>query len=138
MPARATPRPGRRLTPRPSAEIGAISPVALGERQERVRAHEAALGVVPADQRLDADHAALVERHERLVVQHELLALERSAQAGDHRKLVGGVAARRDRQPVARGSASLAAVHGDVGVLQELLGACRRRRERLAPMLGMM
>ena len=104
-------------------EIGRDQPGTLGERHERVRAHEAALAVVPADERLDADHAALVERHERLVVQHELLALERSAQAGDRRKLVGGVEARQDRRPQCKPLGVLRPVHGDVGLREELLGA---------------
>ena len=44
----------------------------LGERDEGVGADHAALGVMPAQQRLDAGDAAVAEAHDRLVVELEL------------------------------------------------------------------
>src|SRR6478672_9654107 len=96
---------------------------ALCEWDEGVRADEAALAVVPPDQRLDADHPALVERHERLVMEHQLAAVERVAEARDGGKLVGGVDAREERGPLCEPLGLLGAVHRDVRLREQLLGA---------------
>ena len=55
-------------------------PALLGDGDERAREHDALARVAPAHERLDGDDAALVEVDERLVVELELVALERAAQ----------------------------------------------------------
>ena len=52
----------------------------LGDRDELGRVEQAALGVLPADQRLEAGDLAAAEGDDRLVGEHELVALERVAQ----------------------------------------------------------
>src|SRR5690606_2831134 len=54
----------------------------LGERDELRGADEAVLVVVPAAERLEAEHLAGLERDHRLVVEAQLGALERAAQVG--------------------------------------------------------
>ena len=49
----------------------------LGQRQEVARQHGAALGVLPADQRLDGGDGAGADVHDRLVAKRELLVLDR-------------------------------------------------------------
>ena len=96
----------------------------LGDRDERVGRHDTQLGVVPAQQRLEADDAVGRQRHDRLVVQLELVGHQRMDQVG------------LQPQPLDRGGAHgrlvhhgpalagrLGAVHRDVGVTQQ-----RRRR----------
>ena len=54
---------------------------ALGHRDEVGRLHQAAHGIVPADQRLDAHDRARIQGHDRLIVEHQLAALDRPPQA---------------------------------------------------------
>ena len=54
----------------------------LGERDELVRRHAAQLRMIPAHQRLEAGDRAVLEPHDRLVEDRDLLALERAAQIG--------------------------------------------------------
>ena len=68
---------------------------ALGQRDELVGHDQAALAVAPPDQRLDADHVVGREVDQRLVVEHELLALDRPPQASGHRQPRHRVAACR-------------------------------------------
>ena len=53
--------------------IGMTCPVSSATDEEGVRRQQAPLGVLPADQRLDALHLAGVEPHDRLVVDDELV-----------------------------------------------------------------
>src|SRR3954452_5338291 len=53
----------------------------LGERDEVARRDQTALRVVPADERLDADHAAGLQVEHRLVVEDELVAADRPLQS---------------------------------------------------------
>ena len=84
---------------------------------------EPALGMAPAQQRLDADHRAVLQPHDRLVVQLELLGGERALQvgaqlqAGEH-ALVHG----RLEQAVAALAVALGDVHRGVGVADHLVG----------------
>ena len=55
-------------------------PGLLGQRDERERRHEAARRVLPAQQRLHAQHGARVEVDQRLVVEPQLGALDRPPQ----------------------------------------------------------
>src|SRR4051794_35280894 len=56
-------------------------PARLGDRDEVVRGHQAALGILPAQQRLALRDAGVLERDEWLVVQDELVLGQRAAQA---------------------------------------------------------
>ena len=64
--------------PRPDGDDQAV---ALGQRDEAQRRDHAEDRVVPAQQRLDAGDAAVVERHQRLVDEAQLAVVERVAQA---------------------------------------------------------
>jgi hypothetical protein len=70
-------------------------PGRLGQRDELVRRDEAAHRVLPAQQGLHAQHAAVVHRDLGLVVQVELVRVQRPAQLGEQPEAVGGVAVRR-------------------------------------------
>ena len=77
----------------------------------------------PPHQALEADDAAPGERHDRLVVHHELLALHRAPEIhlhleqGDHRSVHGGV-----EHLVAGPPCRLGPVHGRVGVAEDIGG----------------
>src|SRR5680860_1130241 len=60
--------------PRPQ---GHDQPGLLGERHEVTGRDDPAFGMLPAEERLDADVADLGERHDGLVVDAELAALQR-------------------------------------------------------------
>ena len=114
----------------------------LGDRDELGRVEQAALGVLPADQRLEAGDLAGAQADHRLVVEGQLVAVERVAQLAF------------DLEPAqrpARISASnstqrarplfLGPVHGRVGVADQQLGVGRARFEGRAtaiPMLALM
>ncbi|HXX68903.1 MAG TPA: hypothetical protein VEK07_17075 [Polyangiaceae bacterium] len=51
-------------------------PAVLGDGPKASRRDETLLGMLPADQRLDLGDCAPPERHDRLIMQHELAALE--------------------------------------------------------------
>ena len=95
----------------------------LGERDEAVRLQQAALGVLPAQQRLEpADHTVL-EAHHRLVVQLELVVGDRALEvglqleAGEHDLVHRGL-----EHPVAALAVALGDVHGSVGVADQVVG----------------
>ena len=94
---------------------------ALGHGQELTRLQQPALGVLPANERLDAVHLAGAEVELRLVVQHELVALEGQAQLLLHHERVRGVLLARGLVDDDAGGAVLALVHRGVRVLQQLL-----------------
>ena len=56
----------------------------FGERNEIRWIDEAALGMLPANQRFKAGELAVLERNDRLVVNAELFAIERAAQVVFH------------------------------------------------------
>ena len=95
----------------------------LGQRDELDRRDEAALGVMPAQQRLQTADLVALEVDERLVVELELAVGQRLAQVelqlaarlhvGVHVRLEEAV----DAAPLALG-----AVQGEVGVLEQLVG----------------
>jgi hypothetical protein len=93
----------------------------LGGRDERARPDEALLGIVPADERLGGVDALADRVEDGLEVQDELVALERTAQAGAERQACAGV----DRVGlVERGPAAAAArlLHRHLGAAQEVVG----------------
>ena len=96
----------------------------LRERDEVERRHEAALGVVPAHERLDRRDPAAGQVDGRLVVDHELVALERLLELGlQLEALERGEVHVRLEELVAALAAALGDVHGHVRVAQQLLGS---------------
>ena len=68
-----------------------MRPGLLGERDEVVGADEAALRVVPAHERLDGVHPAVVQDGLGLVVERQLALLERAPQLADEGQAAGVV-----------------------------------------------
>jgi len=94
----------------------------LGVRQEAGRRHEAGLGILPANERLDAEQPACREVVHRLVVEDELLLGQRAAQPGCERELAARLAGVVGVQREVVAPAALGLVHGCVGVLEDLGG----------------
>ena len=97
----------------------------LGDADELAGRHEPALGVRPAHERLDAGRAAGAERHLRLVVQHQLVPLERAVQL----VLQGEPAARVAQRGVVVDLAAAAPLGGAQrggGLAQHALGVAAR------------
>ena len=102
----------------------------LGDGDELARRHQRTeLAVVPAQQRLDADHPAPA-REDRLVVQLELLGHERAPQARGQREPLERVALGLgvDRPAAARDV--LGPVHRRVGSSEQRLGVVRVASQR--------
>ena len=103
--------------------MSTMSPFSSAIGMKSFGRHEPAGRVLPAHERFEGDDAVLGERHDRLVLHHELVVLQRAAQVGlelepgdrgrVHLGFVDAVAA----LPLA-----LRAVHRGVGVAQELVG----------------
>ena len=84
------------------------------------RQHEAALGVLPADQRLDPGQRAGPDRNLWLVEQQQLVAVERPAKAAPRTiRSVAGRAPTSETNARLLPPDSFAAVHRDVGVLEQ-------------------
>ena len=104
----------------------------LGERDEVAGRHHRAVGLDPADQRLDTPHPARREVEDRLVVQRPSLALHRLAQAGHELELRRRV----ERAPVGDhvGVAALLGLqHRRVRVAQEAARLVAVLREQADP-----
>ena len=104
----------------------------LGERDEVAGRNEAELGVVPAHERFERDRQPGTDVDDRLVVDDQLVALERAVQSGDARQSVRGVGCFAvglvlDAAP----AALLGAVHRVVGFAQQLgrVGLVARDRD---------
>ena len=98
-------------------------PGLFGHGDELVGRDEAEAGSFPSQQRLEAADQAGVGRDERLAEQAQLVARQRLAQRGLERDLGGDPELHRlVEQLVAAAPVALRAVHGDVGVRQDLLG----------------
>ena len=83
-------------------------------------------GVVPARQRLEAGDGAVLEPHDRLVEDRDLLALERAAQLRFERQPVGLARAHRRLEHLdAVAADALGVIHRKLGVLEHLLAAVR-------------
>ena len=92
---------------------------ALGERHELVGREQAALGVLPADERLDADDPVLGQDGLRLVVQEQLALRDAAAELGDERELARAVLVALGDVELAARVVFLGQVHRDVGALQQ-------------------
>ena len=86
------PAPGlaARLAQHPCVDLH-DEPGLLGDREERVRAEQPVLGVLPADQHLDPGHLAVDERDLGLEVDAQLVAGERPVQIALQLEEVGQV-----------------------------------------------
>ena len=105
----------------------------LGERDERVRVDQAALGVLPAQQRLDRLDLAAAQVRLRLVVEDQLALLDRAPQLADQHHARGvAVVERLVVERVGR-VALLGRVHGHVGPLEAATRRRCRRRGRAPP-----
>ena len=97
-------------------------PGAFGQRNELVRRDQAPLGMPPAHQRLDAEQAAVGQRHLGLVVQFQLVVHQRLPQFTQQGQPIGPVVVAfpgvgRDAQ-----TGRLGVVHGHVGHSEQVLG----------------
>ena len=121
--ALALPLPGRGLVERlveHEPGHGGHQPGLLDQVEEGVGVEQAAGGVVPADQRLDAVDLAGAQVDLGLVVQDELVVGQRGPQLLDRPqpgRAVGVVGAAVD---VMSGCGGLRLVHGDVGLAQQV------------------
>ena len=103
--------------------IGRMRPVSSAIGMNDARRHQAALGMLPAHQRLQPHDAGGPEVHLGLVVEPELAPVERPAQLGLHLEpALHRLAHARLEHLEARAAVGLRPVHGDVGVAQESLG----------------
>ena len=88
------------------------------------RVEQAALGVLPADQRLEPGDLAAAQADDRLVVEDQLVAFERVAQlALDLEPAQGAGPHLGVEELAARAAAFLGPVHGGVGVADQQVGA---------------
>jgi hypothetical protein len=87
----------------------------------RIRGEQAAIGVVPPDQGLGADGAAVGEAHERLVVELELVPPGRVPEPPRQGELAAGVAVARAVELEAVAAGVLRGVERDVRMLHERL-----------------
>ena len=106
-------------------------PDLLGDADELRRRHPAHLRMIPARQRLEAGDRAILQAHDRLVEDGDLLALERAAQLGFQRQPVGLARPhRRLEQLDAVAADALGVIHRKLGVLEHLFGAAAAGRRR--------
>ena len=109
------------MTQRP---IGRIRRVSSASGMKSHGRHDAAHGVVPAQERLDRDDAVGVEVEHRLVDEVELVLVDRGAQLLDEdHALERGVDHAVLVDAVLAAAGVLGGVHRDVGVAQQRLGA---------------
>ena len=133
-PARTRPRNG---TQRPSWRIRAGP---SGDRDEGRRARRRRAQVAPAQERLDPDELEGREVHDRLV-QDEELRRARGALRGhpaEGQSGQGFAACMLGSEDLDRSPSASGHVHRDVGIAQQLVGACFREvRTAMTPDAGM-
>ncbi len=136
-------QPAAGLPDDPGADVD-DQPALLGNVKEGVRREQAALGMLPAEQRLGADQSPRREVDLRLVEEPQLAALEPALKLLlDRHGLDGALPHGRVEELGARAAALLGAVHRGVGVLDQALavdllpGLGEREADRRAqPELG--
>ena len=95
----------------------------LGDLDELARRHQAALGMLPAHQRLVADHFAALRLDDALVVQPQLALADGAAQIGLEREAPRGRLVHLLGEELVVGAPELLrVVHGGVGVADQRLG----------------
>ena len=117
--------PGRSAHARASSlrPSGTIMPLCSASGMKTSGATRAALAVRPARERLDAAQPAVAHVHHRLVVQLDLVAVDRAPEVGGEREALDGAGQhRRLERAVAGLAASLRRAHGEVGRAHELVG----------------
>ena len=98
----------------------------FGDPDELRRRQPAHFGMIPAHQRLEARHGAVLEPDDGLVQQHDLVALERVPQLGLQRQTIAPARAHRRLEHFdAVAADALAVIHGELGVFQDLFLARR-------------
>ena len=95
-------------------------PAVLGGGDELAGRDHPALRVVPAQQRLDGDGGAAGDLEDRLVVQLELAAGQRPAQAGGERQLAGGAGVLAGGEADRSAAVALGLVERGVGALEQV------------------
>ena len=119
-----------RLRQHPPTELD-DQPGLLGERDELARGKEAARRVLPTHQRLEPAHLAGAQPNRRLVVHHELVRAQCTAELGfEVQPRQGRVVHLGLVDPHTGLALALGLVHGHVGVAYELLGAVAGPVER--------
>ena len=96
--------------------------VLLGDRDEGRGRDRAELGVVPAQQRLEARDGPVLQPHDRLERDPHLAAIERAAEVALQHQAIAALVAHggaEDLRPVA--AQALGLDHRDLGVLEHLL-----------------
>ena len=102
--------------------MGTIRPGLFGERDEVEGLDRPARRVLPAKQCLDAVVAAIIEANDGLVVDLELVQLERSLQLRlELEPLDHALVHRRLEDAIAALAVALGHVHGHVGVAEQFL-----------------
>ena len=108
-----------------------ISPISSAMVMNSAGDSAAQLGMVPARQRLEAGDGAVLQPHDRLIEDSDLVALERPAQLGFQRQPVGLARAHRRLEHFdAVAADALGVIHRKLGVLEHLVGAVRLRCRR--------
>ena len=98
-------------------------PVLLGQRDEGVGHQQAALGMIPADQRLDADKAAVAGADLRLEQQRELLLRDRLAElALQHQVVPRQADLTRLEEDAVGAAACLGRMQRRIGMLDQHIG----------------
>ena len=103
-------------------------PGLLGQPQELARLDHAALGVVPADQRLEADDLAAAQVDLRLVEEPELALLDGPLEVGLGARAGAHAAAHAVVEHLVGDALALRAVHRLVGVADQLARRPARAR----------
>jgi hypothetical protein len=133
------------LLPRPAlAQCGiqdvvgqrADQPGPFGQGDELAGREQAMLRVLPAHQRLHPQYPAAVGVDLGLVVQHQLLAVDGAAQLAEQGQPSGAVLVELGVEQHEPGVGLLGGVHGDVGVLQQLVGSLPCSGYSATPMLA--
>ncbi|MNZ67791.1 hypothetical protein D3C78_860470 [compost metagenome] len=111
------------LTQHPGVDIG-DQPGALGNRDELPGRHQPALRMLPAHQRLDADHLAAEQVMHGLVIHPEFFLLQCPTQLpGGLDPLLGMGGQLFGVQRIARAAVALGLEQRRIGIAQQLLGA---------------
>ena len=127
----ATRRSVRQASRSTQSPIATMRPGLLGERDELARRDEAALGMLPADERLERRDRAVADVDDRLVVDAQLAALDGAAQGALGRERSRASRRIASSKTIDRGAAALlGAVHRRVGVADAGPRAVVRPRRR--------
>ena len=100
-----------------------MSPGLFGRRDEVGWTNPPPLGVVPANQRLETDQPAGIERHDGLIVEGKLRPLDCPAEIGFQVKQGEDIGMHRLVEDLETGlTRGLGAVHRRVGIAEQVVG----------------